>query len=440
MVRIGLFFLGLVVFLVGCKAENKAENIKVDQHKDTLQIVEPVYLYGYNVEDYDIYFDTVREGWTMSHMLVPYNVNQLDINTAAMIAADSINQLNYVKVGKPFAVFARKGDSLKTAQHAVYDASVEDYYVFSFIDSVQVNKVTREIAVETKTLTGEIIQNSNLTLAINQQIQDFTTTAALAEGFENIFAWSIDFFKLQAGDQFKVIYEQKSIENQPYGIGEIKGIWFNHNNDAKYAFLYITDSTSNTKGYYDEEGKEMKRPFLMSPVKFARMTSAYNLKRFHPIYKRTKPHKGTDYAAPTGTPILATADGSVTKATRSGGNGIYVKLRHNATYETQYLHMSKIADGIRPGKRVKQGDVIGYVGSTGAATGPHVCYRFWKNGKQVDHRAEKFPASLPMKKELIPSYLSYIEPLKEEIDALQIIPYTASPENQEQVDTIEIID
>lgn len=440
MVRLVLLIVVASVFFISCKDEGRKEKHSIEQTVDTLKVKEPVYLYGVNLDRYDVYLDTVQNGWTMSHMLVPYNINQADINTIALLAADSVNQLNYVKVGKPFVVFAKKGDTSKTAQFLAYDASIENYYLFKFQDTLSVKKVEREITVETKTLTGEIIQNSNLTLAINQQVQDFNTTAALAEGFENIFAWSIDFFKLQAGDQFKVIYEQKSIENQPYGIGEIKGIWFNHNNDAKYAFVYTTDSINNVKGYYDEEGKEMKRPFLMSPVKFARMTSAYNLRRFHPIYKRTKPHKGTDYAAPTGTPILATADGSVTKATRSGGNGIYVKLRHNATYETQYLHMSKIADGIRPGRRVRQGDVIGYVGSTGAATGPHVCYRFWKNGKQVDHRAEKFPASLPMKKELIPSYLTYIQPLKEEIDALEIIPYAASAENQEEVDTIEIID
>lgn len=140
------------------------------------------------------------------------------------------------------------------------------------------------------------------------------------------------------------------------------------------------------------------------------------MNRFHPIYKTRKPHLGTDYAAPTGTPILATADGTVSRASRSRGNGIYVKLKHNKVYDTQYLHMSKIADGIRPGVRVKQGQVIGYVGSTGAATGPHVCYRFWKNGRQINHRSEKFPKSEPMKEEVLPEYMKYIEPLKKQLD------------------------
>jgi murein DD-endopeptidase MepM/ murein hydrolase activator NlpD len=212
-----------------------------------------------------------------------------------------------------------------------------------------------------------------------------------------------------------VFYDEKAVEGVPYAVDNISYAWFEHRDEGIFAFNF-QDSTGEVSGYYDEKGREMKRPFLMSPVKFARISSSFNMNRFHPIYKTRRPHLGTDYAAPTGTPIIATADGTVSRASRSRGNGIYVKLRHNKTYDTQYLHMSKIADGIRPGVRVKQGQVIGYVGSTGAATGPHVCYRFWKNGRQINHRAEKFPNSEPMKDEVIPEYLEFIEPLKKELD------------------------
>lgn len=418
-----LCVLGLAALLVACGG-NEAKKKKTDvvPSADTLVKIEKDMHYGFDFNAYDVYRDTVKMNWTMSHMLLPYGIDQYNINLIAEMAEDSAVGLNYVNYNDPFIVLVDKNDTTKTAKHLIYEANIESYYIFNFGDSLSVEKKYRDIKVTRKTLTGEIVQNSNLTLAIDEQINDFGTTAALAEAFENIFAWSIDFFKLQAGDQFKVVYEQKSIDNKAYGIGDIIGIWFQHSGEGLYSFRYTTDSTNMETGYYNEEGKEMKRPFLMSPVKFARMTSAYNLRRFHPIYKRVKPHKGTDYAAPYGTPILSTADGTVTKASRSGGNGNYVKIRHNATYETQYLHMQKFASGIRPGVRVKQGEVIGYVGSTGAATGPHVCYRFWKNGKQVDHRAQKFPQSEPMKKELIPDYLIYIKPLKAELDSLSIAP------------------
>ena len=252
-------------------------------------------------------------------------------------------------------------------------------------------------------------------MELNKSFETYAMTASLADAIEGVFAWSIDFFKLQAGDRFAVFYDEKSVDSVAYSIDKINYVWFEHAGQGIYAF-YFKDSTGTVEGYYDEKGREMKRPFLMSPVKFARISSSFNRNRLHPIYKTRRAHLGTDYAAPTGTPILATADGNITKASRSRGNGIYVKIRHNSTYETQYLHMSKIATGIRPGIRVKQGQVIGYVGSTGAATGPHVCYRFWKNGKQINHRAEKFPKSEPMKEELIPSYLKFIEPLKEKLD------------------------
>ena len=158
--------------------------------------------------------------------------------------------------------------------------------------------------------------------------------------------------------------------------------------------------------------------FLKAPLEFARITSRYSKNRFHPVQKRWKAHLGTDYAAPTGTPILATAGGQVIAATYTSANGNYVKIRHNGTYTTQYLHMSRIAKGMRPGTRVEQGQVIGYVGSTGLATGPHVCYRFWKNGKQVDPLREPMQRTEPLPAKLWASYEAQMKPLKAQIDAL----------------------
>jgi murein DD-endopeptidase MepM/ murein hydrolase activator NlpD len=148
----------------------------------------------------------------------------------------------------------------------------------------------------------------------------------------------------------------------------------------------------------------MKRAFLKAPVKFSRISSRYSNRRFHPVLKRYKGHYGTDYAAPHGTPIVAVANGVVTATSYTKNNGNYVKLRHDDVYETQYLHMQRFARGIRPGVHVSQGDVIGYVGATGLATGPHVCFRFWKNGRQVDHLRENLPPPEPMPDEDIPAF------------------------------------
>lgn len=418
---IAVFAIGLS-FTSGCSSSPKVVEVT---EVDTVVVVEkePTIKFGFVIDTFDVYYDTIQPNWTMSHMLLPYGLSQAEVNEAAILATDSIVGLNYVRPDQAFMVLAAQNDTSKRAQYIVYESSIFDYVVFDFTDGIKIKKVDRDITVERKTLSGEIVQNSNLTIAINDQVESYRITAALAEGIEDIYAWSIDFFKLQAGDQFKIIYNEKSIEGEPIGIGDIEAMWFNHESTPYYAFLYETDTVAHTRGYYDEKAKEMKRPFLMSPVKFSRISSGYNLKRYHPVQKRVKPHLGTDYAAPTGTPIMATADGRIIAAQYSRYNGNYVKIYHNDTYTTQYLHMSKIGEGIKKGKRVKQGAIIGYVGSTGLATGPHVCYRFWKNGKQVNHRAMKFPSSLPMKKELIPEYMKFIEPFHSELDSISITPY-----------------
>lgn len=409
----------LAFFSCSEKSQKNKAPIKVSSEDTLKKITKKELLFGYDMDKYDVIKDTVKSGWTFSHLLTPYGISQYQINIAAENAADSLISLKYIVKGRPFTILTEKGDTTRRAKHLVYEPDVFSYVAFDFTeDTVLITKKDKDIEYNSKYIHGEIEKNSNLTSELTKWFDNYNLTAELADKIEGIYAWSIDFFRLQPKDKFVVHFIEKSINDQAYGVDKIDRIWFEHNGGGKYAFLFTTDSINNIKGYYDEEGNEMKRPFLMSPVKFARISSGYNPNRMHPIYKKRKAHLGTDYAAPTGTPILATADGTVTKASRSGGNGIYVKLRHNRTYETQYLHMSKIADGIKPGVRVEQGQTIGYVGSTGAATGPHVCYRFWKNGRQVNHRAEEFPDSEPMADSLLPSYKEYIQPLKKELDSI----------------------
>ena len=411
-----IFILFSFITITSCSQSKKVETDSVALI-DTVQVVKNL-LFGFDLDEYEVYYDTVQKGWTWNDLFAAFEVNQYTINTTAERLRDSLIGLKYIIAGKPFMTFKAKSDTNRIPAYLVYEPDAFSYISFNFQnDSVGIRKEFRPIEIKERTISGVIEKNSNLSVEMGKNFDTYMMTASLSDAIEGVYAWSVDFFKLQVGDKFVVVYDEKSVDGRPYSVDKIKYVWFEHANQGLYAFNY-SDSTGEVSGFYDHLGNEMKRPFLMSPLKFSRMSSAFNMNRLHPIYKTNRPHLGTDYAAPSGTPILATADGTISKASRTRGNGIYVKIRHNKTYETQYLHMSKVGEGIREGVRVKQGAVIGYVGQTGAATGPHVCYRFWKNGQQINHRAEKFPTSEPMKEEVKPIYLQHIAPLKENLEAV----------------------
>ncbi len=413
-------FLFLIFIITSCGGDSNGDETS---NQDTLLIAPPVIEYGFTLDSFQVIRDTILPNETMSHMFAPYGVSQWHINQAAEYASDSTIGLRFVKEGTPFVVLAALGDTSKKAQYCIYPKNVVEYVVFDFRDSVLVELRLKPNEVKEQILSGEIIQNSNLTFALDQQFQNINMTGEMAEYIAGVFAWTIDFFRLHPGDEFKVIYTEKSVEGTPYAVGGITSAWFKHQGREFYAFQYALDSAKTKVGFFNEEGKEMRRPFLMAPVKYSRISSGFTMRRFHPVQNRWKAHLGTDYAAPHGTPILATANGTVIAASYTSGNGNYVKIKHDETYTTQYLHMSAFAAGIKQGVRVEQGQTIGYVGSTGLATGPHVCYRFWKNGEQIDHRAEKFPTSLPMVDSLLPHYMAYIKPIKARIDSTRITPY-----------------
>jgi murein DD-endopeptidase MepM/ murein hydrolase activator NlpD len=398
-----------VVFLPPLMNEKEAEIIT----KDTVPVKPPWVEYGFYLDTFHVVVDTVKPGLTLSHLLLPHQISQQEINTADHLARDSAD-MKFVTEGTRYLILKNRRDTSETF-YCVYDKSRIDYVVFDFRDSVCVKRVQRPVAVVEKELDGVIEKNSNLILTIKNSLSSEAVAGELAENVAQIFAWTIDFFKLFPDDKFKIIYEEKQVEGEPYGIGKVKAIWFYNISQQYYAFRFDQDGEV---GYYDENGKGMKRPFLQAPLKFSRITSGFSLRRFHPVQKTWKAHLGTDYGAPTGTPIMSVGDGVIEAAGYAQYNGNYVKVKHNSTYQTAYLHMSKIENGIRPGVKVKQGDIIGYVGQTGLATGPHVCYRFWKNGQQIDPKGEKFQATEPVKEKNKPVYDSIMKPLKERLDKI----------------------
>ncbi|WP_225000098.1 peptidoglycan DD-metalloendopeptidase family protein [Cesiribacter sp. SM1] len=352
------------------------------------ELPEPTLLYGMVVDSFNIVEQTIKPRQNLADILNPFNI-EARIATELAKKCRQIFDVRQLAANKKVTILASK-DSTQTAQFMIYEPNPTEFVVFSLRDTLGAAIVQREVKTVEKTIYGVI--NSSL----SQSMQEAGGNPALTSKLVDVFAWQIDFFRIQKGDSFRVIYEEKWVEDQQIGIGKILAVQFDHDGEPYHAFYFDQGQGSN---YFDEKGNSLRQAFLKAPLNFTRISSRYTRKRFHPVQKRWKAHLGTDYAAPTGTPIYTVGDGVVVEAGRTRGNGNYVKVKHNDTYTTQYLHMSRIAKGMRKGTRVRQGEVIGYVGSTGLATGPHLCFRFWKNGKQIDPFSVKMPPAEPVAKQ-----------------------------------------
>ena len=391
---VSIFSLLLMVYLLtGFQntPQQLASNSLKDAHLSSFPVFKPNSKYGFILDTFNVSTDKIKPNQFLSQILDEHHVPYEKVD-ALVRGSSEIFDVRKLRAGKEFTILAK--DAETPAQYFIYEPDVYKYVVYD-IENATAKIVEREITTEIKAASG-IIESS-----LWQTMVDNELTYDLASRLEDVFGWSIDFHHIQNGDRFKVIYEQNIIEGTPVGAGKIIGAYYKNYDNEYYGIHFENDKHS---GYFDLEARPMKKNFLRSPVKYSRISSRFNLNRFHPVLKRRKAHLGTDYAAPHGTPILAVANGVVTKASRTRGNGNYVKIKHDATYQTQYLHMQKFAKGIGSGVHVKQGQVIGYVGSTGLATGPHVCFRFWKNGRQINHLRLNFPPPDPMPKEDIPRF------------------------------------
>ena len=357
--------------------------------------VEPSYEYNILVDSFSVKKGSINRGQTIGEILYLNHIDHLEINKIVK-KAKGIFDVRRVNTGKTYTVICAS-DSTQKAQYFIYEIDAINYVVFDLRDKIDVYKGKKTVTIKLKTASGII--NSSLWLTMEEKKLSPKLTAELS----TIYAWTIDFFKIQKNDGFRLYYEDKYVDGLYIGIGRILAAEFTHKGQNFYSFYY--KETDNFGDYYDDKGKTLRKAFLMAPVDYKRISSRYSKRRKHPVTGRWKGHFGTDYAAERGTPIWSTANGTIITATYTKNNGNYVKVKHNGTYTTQYLHMSKIKPGIRKGVYVKQGDVIGYVGSTGLATGPHVCYRFWKNGKQVDPFKQSLPPGDPIKKKNRESYM-----------------------------------
>lgn len=343
-------------------------------------VVSPTVKYGFALDTFNVIEDKIKSDDIFTLMLTNRGLTKKQADSLSR-EAKSYYDFEKIQDGKPFTVLSR--DPRTGYDYFIYEPDAKRYIVVDF-KKASIKEVKRSVETRELEIAGKVKSS------LWETMVDQGLSYALADEVEDALKYKFDLRKFQDGDEYKLIWEEEFVEGMSVGVKSLKAVSIKERDATTPVYAFYFDN-GKEKGWYSKNGLPMRDGFLKSPLKYSRITSHYSKNRFHPVLGYNRPHFGTDYAAPEGTPILAVADGVITEATRGGGNGNYVKIRHMKPYETQYLHMSRFVRGMSPGDKVKQGDVIGYVGQTGLATGPHVCFRFWKNGSQVDHLQQELP-------------------------------------------------
>jgi len=397
----------ILVVLFSLYSCNRKENVVENK---TVKPVSKKNDFGFTFSDFNVVQDSVKSGDTFGSILQKQDIDGKKVYDIVKQIKDTFD-VRTIRLKKRYTLLRSKNKTNKLAVF-IYQPDALHYYVVDLRDSVATAyKKTKPLTLKRRTIGG-VLKGS-----LAETLQSAKVEGALGSKITKIFAWSVDFFKLKKGDRFGLTFTERYINDSIYdGVDSLEAAFFEYKGKIIYAFPFEQSSGSGKTEYYDEEGKTLKNFFLKTPIKFSRISSRFTSNRFHPVQQIWKAHKGTDYAAPYGSPISTTAAGIVEQTGFTTGNGNFVKVKHNRTYSTQYLHMSRIL--VRRGQHVNQGQTIGLVGSTGLATGPHVCYRFWKNGVQVDALRLKLPNGEPMNSKNKARFIKKIAPLKFELDSV----------------------
>ena len=398
-------FIFLIVVLLTFSCGEKENKTKIEVVKEKI-----IKEFGFTLNNFNVKKDTIESGDSFGLILEKNNLFYPKIYNIVQ-ETKKVFDIRKINVGRPYTILSSK-DSLNQPLIFIYQPNAIDYLVVSLGDSLWAEKKQKEIKLKEFEAMGSIKSS------LAETMQELNLSPLLTNELSEIYAWNIDFFRLEKGDNFKIQYTSRYVDDSIYiGLNRIHNAFFEHRGKPFYAIEFETDSIRGMFEYFDDKGKNLRRAFLLSPVQFSRISSRYNLRRKIAYYGRVRPHYGTDFAAPVGTPIRSTANGTVVISGYTKGNGYYVTVSHNATYSTQYLHMKK--RGLKVGTYVKQGDKIGEVGMTGFTSGPHVCYRFWKNGRQVDPLKQKLPEAKPISDSLKRKYLTYMAPIKDKLDSMK---------------------
>jgi murein DD-endopeptidase MepM/ murein hydrolase activator NlpD len=381
----------LVFLLLSCTHSENTKTEPVSVASDTSaseQINSPVFMYGIPTDSFDLVSGHIKRNGYLSEILLKHGVSMQEIDQA-LRNSKSIFDVRKIRSGNNYILFCDR-DSIARARYLVYEHDPTTCYVFSFNDSLNITPFRKEIKSEIK-YSSVTIETSLWYAMINGGLHP-----SLVGELSEVFAWTVDFFGLQKGDSFKVIYEEFFIDDKSLGTGKIYAAQFNRTGSTITAIPFIQNGKES---FFDIDGNSLRKAFLKAPLQFSRISSHFSSARMHPILRIVRPHYGVDYAAPVGTPVHAIGDGRIISTTDEGGAGKMVRIQHNSVYATGYLHLSRFGEGVSPGKFVKQGDIIGYVGTSGLSTGPHLDFRFYMNGSPVDPLKVDAPPVEPVSEE-----------------------------------------
>jgi len=362
-----------------------ADSAGTDSGKNTL--------FGIPVDSYNIKTEKVKRNQFISSILAAQGVDWNDIEKLLSDNKKTFDPRR-VRTGSSYSVLTTK-DTISRPEYIIYQHDPRVAYVFSLKDTLAIYRHDAEIKRLLRYSSGTI------TTSLWEAAQENNLNPNLSAELSEIYAWTIDFFGLQKGDRFKVIYEEDFIGDESVGIRRVHAAEFEHAGGTIYAIPYIQDSTMS---FFDTTGASLRKAFLKAPLRYSRISSRFSGGRMHPILKIVRAHHGVDYAAPLGTPVLAIGDGRVTSTAYENGSGRIVRITHNSVYSTAYMHLSRFGPGISPGVYVKQGQVVGYVGSSGLSTGPHLDFRFYRNGSAIDPLKVEAPPVNPVAPEAMEEF------------------------------------
>lgn len=399
MVKKTLFLAAFTVIFAACNT--------ISEDEKTVQ-PEPTFAYGIQIDSLNLVQGEIKPGQAISSLFAQLGASAVAINQLNVVPKEVFDVRN-VRAGKRYSAYYTQ-DSLPQLAYVVYHQSLVDHTVFQVKDTFAVRLFQKETRCETKTAHA-VIKNS-----LWSAVTDNHLNVQLALDLSDIYAWSIDFFGLQANDEFTVYYDELFVDSVSVGIGKIHAAKFIHRKKPYYTYNFENEKV---RGFWDENGNSVRKAFLKAPLKFSRISSGFTYARKHPVYKVVRPHTGVDYAAPAGTPVMTIGDGVVVQKGWKGGGGNTVKIRHNGTYSTAYLHLSKFANGLAVGSHVQQGQVIGYVGSTGASTGAHLDFRVWKNNSPINPLTMESPSVEPIPQKYLPEFFQLRDSLVQIIDSIR---------------------
>lgn len=390
----------------------------------TDEVSEPQYLFDIQIDSLEVIQDEIRKNQYLSDLLLKYNVSYPTIDYLSRNFKDTFD-VRRIKAGNNYFIML-SNDTVRKPLFFVYEISASDYVVYSLGDSLYAYRGFKP--VETRIESAHGVITSSLWNSMVGKGYD----PDLAIKLSDIYAWTVDFFGIQKNDRFEILYERKYIDDKPVGVGRIFSARFNHYGKDQFAFYFEQDGEGD---YFDENGQSLQRAFLKAPLKYSRISSHFTNSRYHPILKYSRPHHGVDYAAPSGTPVYAIGQGVITrKGFQKGGAGNFVYIKHNSTYTTAYMHLQKFANGVHEGSKVTQGQLIGYVGSTGLSTGPHLDFRFFKNGQPVNPLKVESPPAKPIHEKYLAQFKEMIG--KQQNDLQLLLNEIDLARNQPKADTI----